>query len=213
MVTYAWHEGIVSPAMAGAVSTSISVEGRPLIQELNNILEQLGTNIPQDLAGLLSAEIGRIMQDNIQAGGRPPWEPSWREKLTGGKTLIDTHELYDGLPSEPFEVTGNVLAKHIISRKNKDGNPLAATLVGGGLVFPLNTHQVGNKIYGMKFRKSEGGGFIFMPPNTPVHIPPRDFTTIPDEEAHRLLDIIEDYIEREKLRVGFTIVDSSHTPG
>lgn len=191
----------------------MEIAGRPLIQELNALLERIGQNMPQDLAGKLSAEMGHIMQDNIQFGGRPPWEMSWREKLTGGKTLMDTNELYDGLPSEPFEVTGNSLVKHIITKKNKDGNPVAATLVGGGLVFPLRTHSFGGKTFGLRFKRAEGFGHIIMPPGVPVVIPPRDFTNIPEEEAHRLLDIIEDYIEENKLRMGFTIVDASHQPG
>ena len=203
------------PATSGMVSVSMDVIGKPLLKELHEILSELGNNMPPELAQQISTKMGELMQENIDIGGSPPWAVSWRERMVGGTTLMDTGQLYSGLPFEPHIVEGNQMTKVISSRLNKDGYPLAKTLVKGGWVFAKNvhTHPSGRFTYGMAFPKSEGGGKVYIPFEYGVYIPPRDFTRIDEAGQVDLLNIIEDWIEQQKQRVGFTIVDASHTQG
>jgi hypothetical protein len=149
------------------------------------------------------------MQRNIDAGGRPQWDKSWRERLVGGTTLKDTGQLYESLPFEPTFVEGNKILKIIASRLNKDGNPLAKTMVYGGYIYPKHDHQGPGFMYGLRFLKSEGptasspSPYKYIPKGVPVYLPPRNFATVPESEAPRLVEIIMNYIEREKLKIGF----------
>ncbi len=208
--------GTWGPAHSGQGLVSFNVEmiGKPLMDELGKILEQLNTSFPQELATALSMEMGKIMQENIDSGGNPPWVKSWRERFGQGKTLKDTNEMYDKLPYETPFLEGNGFSRPVSTRLNKDGQPVANTLIEGGYIFPRNTHyHTGGKFfYGLAFPKSEGPGRIFLKPGQPVYIPPRNFAKIDEAGQKRLNNLIEDWIETKKEQIGFTIVDRSHTP-
>jgi hypothetical protein len=192
---------------SGAVSVTIDSNIAQAIDKmklLEQLLDMFNTGMPNELAQELGTELGYIMQRNIDAGGRPQWDKSWRERLVGGTTLKDTGQLYESLPFEPTFVEGNKILKIIASRLNKDGNPLAKTMVYGGYIYPKNEHQGPGFKYGLRFPKAEGG-YKYMPVGMPVYLPPRNFATVPDDpiERGKLVDIIMNYIEREKLKIGF----------
>ena len=192
----------------GFINMTTSVQGNPqILQQLQQLLEQVGSTIPPDLGQQLGDEMGRIVARNIDAGGRPPYKESWRARLTGGTTLKESGKLYAAFNTTTGESIFRVEGNNVVRGANPlsegrtfphsdAGVPYANVLLNGGFIWPRNKPR-------LRFPAAEDGRTIKMPIGQPVFIPPRNFLTVPDEEAMRLTDIVLNYIEGKKMQMGF----------
>ena len=210
-------EGLAQSGSGGA-SVAVTITGLKENIAFTDFLKlKYSTGLPTNINIQIANELGMIMQRNIIAGGRPQqWQQTYKQAMgITSYALYETGRLFNALGdmaaegaitdvSEPLRIGRGVDLKskrRVGPWSRGEGASYLNTLIKGGTIYPASEHHLiySGKVFGLAFRDpinsgGIGGNWIRLRPNQPVNIPPRDFTTIPESDTHRLNSIINNFI-------------------